>query len=208
MTVILTARHHACESTGSYVLEGVLEELIKAPIENTHVFAVPFVDFDGVIDGDQGKGRIPHDHNRDYTESPIYPEGAQIMKYADRYGCQLGFDLHSPWHKGGNNDNIFIVRNSIEKEDSFERFADALQIELSGTDILYSKKNDQPHMTDWNRPSPNFGYTMDLREECDLAFSLETAYFGTENNRITEDSLIGLGRGFARAIKRYLQAEQ
>ena len=30
-TVIFTARHHACESTGDYVLEGVLEQLLSLP---------------------------------------------------------------------------------------------------------------------------------------------------------------------------------
>ena len=53
-TLLLTARHHACESTGSYVLEGVLDTLLREPIPNTRVICVPFVDYDGVIDGDQG----------------------------------------------------------------------------------------------------------------------------------------------------------
>ncbi len=205
-TVILTARHHACESTGSYVLEGVLRELVDAPIENTRVFAVPFVDYDGVVDGDQGKERAPHDHNRDYTDAPIYPEVAEIIQYADRYGCRFGFDFHSPWHKSGENDHIFIVRNRIEKQDKYEKFADALQKELSGTLIFYAKENDRQPMTGWNQPSPNFGYTMNLREECDLAFALETAYFGTENNKISTDMLIRLGRSFAKAIKSYIEA--
>ena len=30
-SILLTARHHACESTGSYVLEGVLDEFIASP---------------------------------------------------------------------------------------------------------------------------------------------------------------------------------
>ena len=206
ISIILTARHHACESTGSYVLEGVLRELIDSPITNARVLCVPFVDYDGVIDGDQGKGRTPHDHNRDYTENPIYPEVDAIIKYADRYGCHLGFDFHSPWHKGGENDTIFIVRKRIEKQDRYERFSDILQEELSRTDIVYEKKNDHPPMTGWNQePSPSFSYTMNSREECHLAFTLETAYFGTENNKISTDMLIRLGRSFAKAIKNYIE---
>ena len=207
-SIILTARHHACESTGSYVLEGVLSELTDNPIRGARVFCVPFVDYDGVIDGDQGKGRTPHDHNRDYTENPIYPEVDAIIKYADHYGCHLGFDFHSPWHKGGENDNIFIVRNSIEKQASFDRFSYALQKELLGTEIIYAKENDHPPMTGWNQPSTNFGYTMNLRQECDLAFTLETAYFGTENNKISTDMLIRLGKSFAKAIKNYIEVRK
>lgn len=205
-SIILTARHHACESTGSYVLEGVLRELVDAPIENTRIFAVPFVDYDGVVDGDQGKARTPHDHNRDYSDAPIYPEVDAIIKYADRYGCHLGFDFHSPWHKGGENDNIFIVTNRIEDQDRYERFSDILQKEISHTDIVYEKKNDLLPMTGWNKPCPAFGYSMSLREECDIAFTLETAYFGTENNKISTDKLIRLGRSFAKAIRNYIEA--
>lgn len=204
--IVLTARHHACESTGSYVLEGVLSELIKYPIQNTSIFCVPFVDFDGVVDGDQGKNRIPHDHNRDYTGSSIYPEVAEIIKYVDHCGCYLGFDFHSPWHKGGENDNIFIVRTRKDKQEKFDRFSDALEKELSSTSIFYSKSNDHPPITGWNQePNQNFGYTMNSREECELAFSLETPYFGTENNKISTDMLICLGRSFARAIKNYIE---
>lgn len=203
--ILLTARHHACESTGNYVLEGVLSELVTHPIPNTEMFCVPFVDFDGVVDGDQGKNRIPHDHNRDYTASPIYPEVAEIVKYADRYGCHLGFDFHAPSHKGGVNDHIFIVRNREDKQERFDRFADALQKELLAAAIFYAKENDHPPMTGWNQPSANFGYTMNCREECDLAFTLETAYFGTENNKISTDMLVRLGRCFAKAIKSYIE---
>lgn len=206
-SIILTARHHACESTGSYVLEGVLRELMDAPIENTRILAVPFVDYDGVIDGDQGKGRAPHDHNRDYTKHPIYPEVTEIIRYADRYGCHLGFDFHSPWHRGGENDRIFIVRNSIDKLDRFDRFSHLFENEITEGSMSYAIGNDHPPMTTWNQqPSPNFGFTMTSRPDCELAFALETAYFGEACNKVTPEKLIELGRCFARAIKRYIEA--
>ena len=52
-TVLFTARHHACESTGNYVLEGVLEHLLSLPEIPFRCIVIPFVDFDGVVDGDQ-----------------------------------------------------------------------------------------------------------------------------------------------------------
>ena len=57
--ILLTARHHACESTGSYVLEGVLDALASRLPEDFSILCVPFVDYDGVLDGDQGKNRAP-----------------------------------------------------------------------------------------------------------------------------------------------------
>ncbi|MCE9534719.1 MAG: hypothetical protein K8T89_26890, partial [Planctomycetes bacterium] len=71
-TLLLTARHHACETMASYVLEGFIEEALSdspagvAFRKRFALFVVPFVDKDGVLAGDQGKNRNPHDHNRDY----------------------------------------------------------------------------------------------------------------------------------------------
>lgn len=78
--ILLASRHHACESTGNYILEGVLDGLLKCPIENTRVICVPFADYDGVVDDDQGKARKPYDHNRDYSieNQAIYPETVTI----------------------------------------------------------------------------------------------------------------------------------
>ncbi len=69
--VLVTARHHAAETMASFVLEGFLKEAMSETPEalefrrNFLLFAVPFVDKDGVEEGDQGKNRKPHDHNRD-----------------------------------------------------------------------------------------------------------------------------------------------
>ena len=205
ISIIFTARHHACESTGSYVMEGVIDELCASPIPNSRILFVPFVDFDGVVDGDQGKSRIPHDHNRNYIDEPIYPEVRAICDYRQRYGADYGFDLHSPWHKGGVNDKIFVVRNLAQKQAEFDAFSDIFESEITENSMKYSKQNDFPPCTDWNQPSANFGYTTHLRPECKLAFSLESAYFGTDDNKVCAERLIELGRCFARAIRKYVK---
>jgi len=206
-SIILTARHHACESTGTYVLEGVLRELYQNPIDDTRILCVPFVDYDGVVDGDQGKGRKPHDHNRDYAaKESLYPETDAIKKYADTNGCNYGFDFHSPYHKKGENDNAFIVQNSIEKLDRLKRFSAILEKEITPDSLKYFSENDHPPMTGWNQqPNGSFGYNMMHRPECDIAFTLETAYFGTETNKISEENMIELGRCFAKSIKKYIE---
>ncbi|MCE9608132.1 MAG: hypothetical protein K8U03_24870 [Planctomycetia bacterium] len=111
--LLVTARHHACESMASYVLEGFLQEAMSdspAGIEFRKryvLFAVPLVDRDGVQAGDQGKNRPPHDHNRDYGPLPIYPEiqaiqelgAAQQVKYALDFHCPaLRGDIHEAFH--------------------------------------------------------------------------------------------------------------
>ena len=204
-SIILTARHHACESTGNYVLEGVIKDITENPIENTRILVVPFVDYDGVTDGDQGKSRIPHDHNRDYINEPIYPEVKSICKQINTYGCNYGFDFHSPWHKGSVNDKIFIVRNLNEKIEQFDTFSSILESQITKTSMKYFKKDDYPPCTNWNQPSASFGYTLNTRPECKLAFTLESAYFGTPENKVSTEKLIELGKNFAKAIKKYIE---
>lgn len=204
-TILLTARHHACESTGSYVLEGALDELLSAPMKDVRIICVPFVDYDGMMDGDQGKSRIPHDHNRDYTDAPIYPEVRAICALRERYGVHFGTDFHSPLHLGGNSDKIFIVRNMTEKLDRFDRFSDLFAEEISPDSMNYRRDNDFPPCTGWNKPSTNCAYTTNCRPECDLAFALESTYFGTEDNKVNASRLLELGKSLGRAWKTYAE---
>lgn len=205
--VLLTARHHACESTGSYVLEGFLEEWLKHPPENVKIFCVPFVDYDGVVRGDQGKMRAPHDHNRDYgTNASIYPECAAIRDYIDRNGCRYAFDFHSPWHFGGQNDTVFIVQNSEQKLDRLNRFGELLQRSLTDDAMTYRHENDYPPETGWNKKSQNCSRYASDRAENEIAFSLETPYFGTPTDATSESRFLALGRCFAVALKAYIGA--
>jgi hypothetical protein len=104
--MLVTARHHACESMASYVLEGFLEEaLSNSPTavefrKKYVLFAVPLVDKDGVQNGDQGKNRKPHDHNRDYGENPIFPEIRAIQELAHLQKIHYSVDFHCPALRG------------------------------------------------------------------------------------------------------------
>ena len=209
ISIILTARHHACESTGNYVLEGVLEELIKNPIPNSTVFCVPFVDYEGVIRGDQGKSRAPHDHNRDYdTErESIYPECNAIKKHTNKNGCHFGFDFHSPWHISGVNDNVFIVQNNAEKLEKLNRFGEIFEDSITESSLKYEHKNDYPLGKGWNKSGTQFSNYMTKRKENNIAFTLETTYFGTKENRVNNDKLLELGQCFAKALKKYIKEE-
>jgi hypothetical protein len=100
--VLVTGRHHAAETIASYVLEGFLQAAISdtsagKAFRSKHVlYAVPFVDKDGVEQGDQGKNRKPHDHNRDYGQQSIYPE-VQAIKELDRaVNFTFALDFHCP----------------------------------------------------------------------------------------------------------------
>lgn len=101
---VFTARHHACETTASYVMEGVIDELLSGSPDaewmrdNADCVFVPFMDKDGVEEGDQGKNRRPHDHNRDYIQG-VYTSVRAVkdLIVGESNGRQIAFfDLHSP----------------------------------------------------------------------------------------------------------------
>lgn len=205
-TVILTSRHHACESTGTYVLEGVLDELIARPLKGFKIVCVPFVDLDGVVDGDQGKARLPHDHNRDYVDAPIYETTKKLQEIIRKEKVVCGFDFHSPWHWGGENDKVFIVRNEPSGKE-IEKFSSIFEKEITKNAMRYRSENDYPVHTGWNQgKSPTFYKGVFSGKNAKLAFSLETAYFGEKDNPFSIDGAIELGRCFARAVKKYLNA--
>jgi hypothetical protein len=100
--VLFTVRQHACETMTSFLLEGFLREAISDSEVGQQfrakyvLYVVPMVDKDGVEDGDQGKNRRPHDHNRDYNDEPIYPEVKAIKELATTKKIQLSLDWHCP----------------------------------------------------------------------------------------------------------------
>ncbi|HIF34348.1 MAG TPA: hypothetical protein EYQ75_22400 [Planctomycetaceae bacterium] len=100
--VLVTGRHHANETIASYVLEGFLQEAMsesefaKDFRQKFVLYAVPFVDKDGVEEGDQGKNRQPHDHNRDYGEMSIYPEIQAIKRLDKEKNFRFALDFHCP----------------------------------------------------------------------------------------------------------------
>ena len=89
--VLLTCRAHCCEMMTSYVAEGLIESALaddkdgKWFRKNVEMLVIPFVDKDGVEDGDQGKLRRPRDHNRDYDTNAIYPETRAIQKFVPQW---------------------------------------------------------------------------------------------------------------------------
>lgn len=202
--VVLTSRHHACESSGTYVLEGVIREYLKDPIEDTSLLVVPMMDYDGVCQGDQGKNRSPHDHNRDYIPDNIYPEVGAIMDFANTHGVFYAVDFHAPNHRLGRSDRVFIVRKMAHLADRFDTFGALFEKHSGGDAMTYHMKHDVPPNTGWNKDNtPTFSTFFNSRPDCRLALTLETTHFGTEDNQITAQRMLNTGRAFCRALREF-----
>ncbi|HUE72280.1 MAG TPA: M14 family zinc carboxypeptidase [Pirellulaceae bacterium] len=128
--MLVTGRHHAVESIASFVLEGFLDEAIsdgpagRAFREKYVLFAVPFVDKDGVEEGDQGKNRQPHDHNRDYGETSIYPEVQAIRELDRRHDFQFALDFHCPTLVMRDHQVMYFVGAKTHPQYNFENVSE------------------------------------------------------------------------------------
>lgn len=148
--VLVTCRHHACEMVANYVLEGLMQAILSRTEEglwiqnNVEFLVIPFVDKDGVENGDQGKNRRPHDHDRDYKGKSIYASVKTLREFVPGWSCgklRVAFDLHCPWiysEQGG----IYLVgsnRASMWQEQNC--FSGILEKVQSGPIVFCAKDN-------------------------------------------------------------------
>ena len=131
--VYIVARQHAGETPGSWVLDGIIRALAQeqAGVEHIDWWIAPFVDLDGVENGDYGKDAAPYDFNRDWDILPMRPEVVCISRdmaaFKERYASRLMLDLHAPGH---GEDGLWVyvpnAQQPAERREAVQSFADSL----------------------------------------------------------------------------------
>ena len=198
--LLITARHHCCESPGSYLMEGILREFVREEPKGFRVVAVPFVDLDGVIAGDQGKNRAPHDHNRDYIEQPVWRSTAAIMELARHEDVRLALDLHAPWHRGEEHDHSYIIRSAINNNAVRETFSHMLEGETRADRAAFPFWH---HFNLHGMPSVygTFCNHFSRQAGVELSFCIETTYAGHYGCPVSQDNLTELGKCIGRVLR-------
>lgn len=216
--VLLTARHHACETMANFVLEGILDAMLADDDdgrwfrENFEALAIPFMDKDGVENGDQGKNRRPRDHNRDYDEAGIYPETralkARVAAWPEGLPC-AALDLHCPYIRGQGNEFIYLVGspNEIMWENQ-QRFATLLE-EVNDGPLPYRASDNLPFGKGWNT-AVNYGQGLSFARWAEtipgmtLSTTIEIPYANTGGRPVTAESARAFGASLARALRKHL----
>jgi len=216
--MFLTARHHACEMMANYEMEGFLDAVLDGSGDgkwyraNAEVLAVPFVDADGVEDGDQGKNRLPHDHGRDY-EKGIYPETSAIRALLPDWSAGrplFTMDMHCPYAKGPSEELIFFV--GIDDAGDWEevgRFARLLESLRTGG-LPFSASDNLPFGKDWNTNRAGAGGLRGFHSWSSrlpgirLASSGEFAYARVKGEPTSSGGTRAFGRDLARATRAYM----
>lgn len=161
---VFTARHHACETTGNPPMEGVLRALLSDAEEGrwarnyADCVFVPFMDKDGVEDGDQGKNRRPWDYNRDYLKGRYSAVRAlKELIVRESAGRKIVFfDLHSPYVRSFEScpeqDQVFTLGTEREPLNAhWERFRQNWREAQTGGRLRYDGTYDiLAHKGYWN----------------------------------------------------------
>lgn len=208
-TLLLTARHHACEAVANYVLEGLIAWLLKkenSVTEDCKVLIVPFMDIDGVENGDQGKSRFPHDHNRDYLEKPIYSSVQFLYDFFDKERLVYAMDLHCPGKYGGIHDYMSLIEGGEEIAPAQHRFSDILErnVQADGGEISYARAHNVLFMTEWNKPAPN-SLSFFVKHKAKLGFTFEIPYCGENKKPYSRDGLRQFGEIMAKSLDEFHQ---
>ncbi len=218
--VLLTARHHACETMANYSLEGILEAILandeagKWLQKHVEILVVPFMDKDGVEDGDQGKNRRPHDHNRDYSEG-IYPSVRALRQLVPRWAegrLRIALDMHCPGLRGFDHESILFVGGPNQDIWSHVlRFCQILESVQTGP-LVYKSSSNLPFGKSWNKgpEGPNLksfsGWASELPGIV-IAATLEIPYANADGTEVTAQSAKALGEDIARALYGFLQEQ-
>lgn len=216
--ILMTARNHACEMMANYVLEGVIQSVLNEKDlqylrDNVELCLIPFMDKDGVEDGDQGKSRKPHDHNRDYNKNPIYPEVRSIMEKVTQWSenkLKIVMDLHCPYiigngdpeylcfigekHKNNEQQQIILsdfVGNHVKDELQFYKNNFLKYGEFWNTDANYTQGIT---CSEWGSGIPGIA----------CSTTLEFPYANVSGTAVSKDNARAFGRAIAFGMQDYL----
>lgn len=219
--VVLACRHHSCEMMASYTIDGILESVLAETAEGEwfreHVefMVVPFVDLDGVEDGDQGKNRKLHDHGQDYHGESIYPSIRAIKRVVPRWSegrLRFALDLHCPYIRSKYSEMLLFPTRFRGKE-NWDRLMVFLRIleDLQAGPLVFSLQ-DNLSFTSWsgstrdtgNAPPSTCSRWMRTVPGVRFAAPFEVPYANASGKVVTAQTARAVGHDLARAIRAYL----
>ncbi len=209
--IFIACRHHACEMMASYAVEGIMESVLadtddgKWFRENVELLVIPFMDKDGVEDGDQGKNRKPHDHNRDYSGESIYPSVKAVRELVPKWSegkLKMAFDLHCPYIR---DDYIYMTGSRSEairkNQRGFSRILESVQ---TGPLVYRARSRQSSGAEGSNIGSRTCSGWASGLDGMRMATTFEIPYATALGKAVTAETASAFGRDLARACRRFL----
>jgi hypothetical protein len=216
LSVVLSARHHCSEAPAMFALEGMVatffedSELGAWLRENIELTVVPFVDMDGAVEGDQGKWRLPHDHNRDYVEF-LYPETAALASLIAETEPQVFIDFHNPKLYKYNDNYIYTPYKEYNGVNELNFSALIEKYQEGG--LNYKTTDNLAYGTSWNAKH-NYTDGMNVAtwvatniKSIQIVRTIEFPFAYSNGELVYPDKLRKFGHGMARALRAYAEGE-
>lgn len=214
--VWVQARQHAWESGSSWVASGfsgwVVSDHPDAAWLRQHaeIFVVPIMDVDNVATGNGGKNAQPHDHNRDWSDHPRWPEVSaakrRLQTLIDDNRMTVFLDLHNP--APGDPTFFYVLPENLLSPAAVrrrDRFIDLAYRQISSIRPLVPMSN-QPKQTGpkyhplWKQISSNW-VAMNGNPQT-VSLCLETIW---NSERSTTDGYQLVGSALARSVAQFLR---
>ena len=213
--VLIVCRHHACESLASFAVEGIIEAVLAETEDgswfrnSTEFWVLPFMDKDGVEDGDQGKLRRPYDHWLDYKDESRYASTRLLRKAMQQNGgppVTVALDMHCPYIR---DTRIYFAggptgRNQVNTD----RLCRLLEQVQTGA-LRYQPEHNLPFGTGWNAAGTyagrkSFALWAEELPGNRIATTVELPYASVGSAAVTAKTARAFGRDLARALRLFL----
>jgi len=213
--VLITARHHACEMMASYVMEGIIQSILNerdlAQLrKHAEFMIIPFMDKDGVEEGDQGKNRLPRDHNRDYSGVPVHKTTAALRELVPVWSdgkLKFALDIHCPYI---GDEKVFTFGPSKDElKDNSVLFSRLLE-KYSVGELKLDHKHFVPYGVGYNT-SKSYTKGMGFRDWTSMidgignSETIEFPYSCLNGAMVTKDGARAFGKAVAYAISGCLE---
>lgn len=220
-----SGRMHACETMGSYTLEGVVDYFAALSADDPFwdeycIYVIPMIDVEGVENGDQGKSRnltdldassaVDHDHNRDWTDGEEvfnYTKAAKAFVAERKTAGQqleLYIDFHCPYLNGyaGN-----YISYGLWNEEEVMLFSDILE-EIVAADtrenkLTYDYDKGQNAWSQQASQEPAVSKTWFYNQGAVATFSFETL-FTEKSPAYYAENVHQLGENIAKTTLQFL----
>lgn len=201
--VYLIARQHSGETPGSWVMDGFLRRIAGAADAAPLVWAVPFANIDGVMQGDYGKDNFPFDLNRAWGTPPMRHETQVISRDVRRWQARcrpvLALDFHAPG--GSENEGVYCFPSRPPGDDglaeSIGEWAERLRSALTGEFAAADFQRTGNYASRWNTPTFCDYLSEILRVP---AISAETPYACIGERALDVEDYREIGRRMADAV--------
>lgn len=205
--VFITARQHASEVSGSFVLEGILEAFAEQQDGDPMLWAMPFIDLDGVEEGRYGKNHFPLDHNRSWYGCGLCHTTRIAMQEAHRWAARcrpmLYLDLHGP---GYMEEDCYFFSGTEGPDAEMKRFLDLAEQDIGNkcSDPFIRQSNYQVHHNNAVGIPNSLSANLWFRDTFNIASTtLECTYQAFKGVPASEEDYRDLGRQLAKSIRSY-----